>query len=185
MIEENLQPLIISGQPTIKELQNAWSNIIEEYKKNVADGEYILYLETYRELRELEFLISNIKFCVLFLRKNNTQYFINELNDCLRPFKFIADWNDQVEWKSKLDDCLTRIIGFETQLEMKQISFNSLQKKEDSEEGKADEGYYTSIMITLSDHAGYQLPDTILTLEYVKRLKRYLDFAKAHKEKYG
>lgn len=174
MIDGNLYALVISGDPSKLELQEAWNDILSEYTESISNNEYRLYISLYKEITILQLTYEQVHILAEVLNTVYSKKLCDELNSLLRTS---CKFNplDVSSYRDELLKCVRRSAGIKLKLDLKLLQFDAIKKKHEQKAGdKMEDGreYFTSVMITLSDHAKYQLPDTITVLEYCERIKR-------------
>lgn len=184
MCANNLSELIISGFPEEAVLKEAWHNILDQYTAKIGNNEYKLYLSMYKEVSQLAITIDQIILLAArpdeakgvktgILRIAYDEYLCGELNKLLNTAcKFNPA--DHKSYIAELDKCYNRKSGLKIRLDLMNMRFDALEKKQTATPGKKiDADYYDSILITLSDFAHYNLPETIKMSEYCLRLQKY------------
>jgi len=185
IVDGNLSALIISGLPDKEDLQQAWETISNQYVERIGTHEYKMYVALYKEIHTLKITINqvniiagrgNIKKGIEpgALRLYYVEELAKELNTLLKTScKF--NYKDPKSYHAELDKCLNRSKSFNIQLSLKLLTFEAIEKKNNRKVGqKMDREYFTSILVTLSDHAKYHVGDNIKMGEYCERLKRFI-----------
>lgn len=170
MVDKNLYALVVSGQPTEKELTAAWEAIRMEYADKIGDLEYRAYQNLFKEIGALKALIDEVRDLVSVLQDTYVDVFARKLNNLLVT-DFIFDVTDPEEYDRQLHRCYNMTGGFQLRLELLKTNFDALSAKF---EGNKEPGreYYLALLITLSDNAGYALPETITVFEFCERMAR-------------
>jgi hypothetical protein len=105
--------------------------------------------------------------------------FANRLNKLLTTnFKF--DHTKPVLYFNELTRCINRSKGIKIDLDLKLKQFEviQIQRKEQGDGKKPTREYYQAILITLSDHAKYQIQDSITVYEFSERMRRFDAYCK-------
>ena len=174
LVTGNHHLLIIEGNPTQEQLQTAWEYLVNEYAAATGDAEYKLYLTTYKELMALAVDLGNAEMLIDTLRKAFYQPLLDELNKLLGS-SVRLDGLEKEPYYKQLDILYKRSRGIKIKLDLKRMQFEAMEKKfEGKGGGKPTHEYFDSMLITLSDHAGFQLTDRISVYEYCDRIKRYM-----------
>lgn len=79
VVHSDYTPLILVGQPTDEQLQDAWLDILSEYQKNRIDPELTGYYEETQEKSRYEFRKSIIQKIIYMLRQRYEPALIDEL----------------------------------------------------------------------------------------------------------
>jgi hypothetical protein len=166
----NLSALIISGTPPEEDLYNAWGTIMEEYSLAIGDHETRLRFNLYTEINKLQLKINQIALIVSILKNYYVPIFVTELNNLLVT-TMVFDINKPDEYDKKLQLALNRSKGYKIQLDLKIDHYEALSKSEGS--GAVTKEYFQSVLITISNHAKYLIPDTITVFEFCERIKRF------------
>lgn len=172
IVDHNLHSLIITGDPSAVELQLIWSNILQEYSQAIGNNEYRLYTSLYKEITIIKITYDQIQEAVKLLQITYSEFFHKELDKLLK-MKLRLNPDDQASYQEELLKCLRRSKSLIIKHDLKKIQFESIQKKQEGKENKFTREYFISIMITLSDHAKYQIQDSITVAEYCERIKRF------------
>jgi len=197
MVDGNLYALIISGSPTDPQvLKAAWENILHEYTEAIGTSEFKLYLSLYKEVSLLEIEYNSIKNAVDILSEIQN-YLIqhgphasilqaqkkwgDELNRLLRTdCKF--NNMDSATYQEELNKCIRRSKSIKIKLDLKLLAFAEIQKK--NKGGQVmDRRYFDSMLITISDHAKYEIGENITVSKYCERIKRYNHYCESLKSR--
>lgn len=183
-VHNKLSKLIIEGEYSKEELQAAWANILMEYSEAVGGNESRLYLNLFNETISLDCEYRCVKLLVSILKQNYHKEFADELNELLQT-SFVFDPENREGYIELLDGCLMRSQEIKMNLEIKQVQFEAMESKNKNPGKKPNQKYYSNILITLSDHAKYQLTDRIMLYEFCERIRRvneYFEAMKKHKK---
>ncbi len=162
----------------------AWFKILQEYTEAIGNSEYSVYKNLFLTVGQLTNKYQQIiSLCGVdgILRVAYSKYLCEELNRLLGTnFKF--NFRDESQYLKELDRCLNRASAIKIQLDLKLLQLYALKEKE-SKNGvvKQDRAYYISVMIQLSNHAKYNISDTITVMEYATRLKQYKEYVESLK----
>lgn len=183
IVDNNLSSLTISGYPTQEQLITAWDNILAEYSELIGTDEYRMYVQLYKEVNIIKITLNQITIAINILRVVRDNYFVIELNKLLgTDCKF--NWNDQASYQAECTKCMNRSAALKIKLDLKNMQFEAIEKKNSSGTGgKLERQYFTSILITLSDHVKYRIEETIKMSEYCDRVKRFSDYCEQIKKK--
>ena len=182
IVDGNLTSLTISGYPTQEQLVTAWGNILAEYSELIGTDEYRMYVQLYKEVNIIKITLSQITIAINILRVIRDDYFVAELNKLLgTTCKF--NWNDQASYQAECNKCINRSAALKIKLDLKNLQFEAIEKKNTGTGEKLERQYFISILITLSDHVKYRIEETIKMSEYCDRLKRFSDYCEQIKKK--
>lgn len=170
MVDKNLYALVISGSPSIEELQAAWADIRMEAADKGADLEYKIYLSLFKEINVLKSNIDQIRELIAILKDTYTEQFAKKLNKLLiTNFDFSPPFTP--EYDKLLSRCYNMTGALRLRLDMQISNFKAIEEKfKDNKEPTRD--YYLSLLITLSDNAGYSLGENMTVFEFYERLAR-------------
>lgn len=174
LVDKNYSALIISGYPSQLELQLSWSEIQSEFNDLIGDNESRLYLSLYRDIATLDLTLQQINILVECLRQVYYEPFLQKLNGLLfTSFKLDPDQPEQ--YQKTLDGCINRSKAYKIDRDLKAIQFKAIEEKHASHDGKDyTRQYFLSVLITLSNHAKYQISaDAITVFEYGTRLIQF------------
>jgi hypothetical protein len=176
LVDGNLQVLVIEGNPSQEELAQAWKDIEEEYLDAVGLSEVRMERELYVEIQRLEANLFLARIAIEQLQRSYHPEFARHLNILLRT-NFTFDPNEPVKYFALLKNCYNRTGGMKIDLDLKLIQYQAIKEKRESEGGEAySRAYFHTVLITLSDFAGYQLPDTMTVFEYCDRIRRLNEY---------
>ncbi len=195
-VDGNLHALVISGVAVMPVLQQVWEDILQEYTERVAHHEYKLYLSLLREITDLRITHKQIQLLAHAgdeaneipkgaLRQVYDKYLAGELNGLLKT-TFRLNWADQKTYNQELDKAVRRSGSIKIKADLKAMQFEAIRKRHEKrlneQPTKAqDRAYFTNILISLSDHAKFQIADTITVYEYCERIKRLNEYCEQFK----
>jgi len=198
MVDNNLNALIISGTPeSTFQLQSAWENIQQQYTEAVGSSEFKLYLSLYKEVSLLKIecdllqsaanILCEIQNYLVthpeapeFVLKAQTIW-AAEVNKILKT-NFRFNHLDKSTYEAELNKCISRGKSIKIKLELKLLAFAAIQKKNKGGEAM-DRRYFDSMLITISDHAKYEISENITVSKYCERIKRYIHYCESLKTK--
>jgi hypothetical protein len=171
VVDSNLYALVISGSPSVVDLEQAWAEVKGEYLDAVGDHESKLYWSLFREINILTITLNQIKLLVEMLEQVYYPPFAEKLNRLLHT-AFAFDPNNEEEYIRLLKGCINRSKAYKIDLDLKTIHMQSIDEKRQSG-GSYSREYFQSVLITISDHAKYPVSDTISVYEFCERMRRY------------
>lgn len=183
-VNNNLSALIISGFPQQEELEETWKIIRADYTERIGSHEYKMYVSMYRQINQLKITRTQINFLAArenkekgidagVLRVCYDEFFEKELATLLKT-TLNLNWKDQKSYHDQLDKCMNRSRVLNIQIDLKLINFDAIEKKHKKKGTvKVDLEYFDKYLVTLSDFAGYNLPEDIKMGQYCIRLKKY------------
>lgn len=202
LVDGNLLSLVVGGAENrvydvdeIIELQTTWANLLQEYSEAIGNNDYKFFVSLYKEVSILEITLSEI--FALIKAAQVTQLFIQsenfivpesvieahkkttkKLNQLLTTnCKF--NYHDPITYAIELEKCSKRTTGIKMRYDMKLAAFTELQKKQEEEAGKGakmDRAWFDKVLITLSDHAKFDINEHNITVsKFCERIKRYND----------
>lgn len=182
-IDENFSSLIIEGEPTEEELLYAWLLIKTQYADVIGNQEYVLYKNACRDLNVLKITLIEIETLVSLMRKVYSPKIGERLNKLLKSnFRFNVD--DPEQYKRDLDGCITRSGSTKIMIDIKAALMSSMEGKQEKGQ-KPTREYYHKMLISLSDHAKYELTDKISVFDFCERVKRYNKYCEQQKQNNG
>jgi hypothetical protein len=174
-VNGNIAALIISGLPSESDLINAWENIADQYAEAMGDAERKVYVKLLKEVAALECEYRLVQTLVDVLRIGYMQELADELNELL-GINFDFNPDDQETYQKLLSRCINRSKAILIQSEIKSLQIEAMSKTANSGLIKPTVEFYRGMLITLSDHAGYQLTDEISTFDFCERMNRYTKY---------
>jgi hypothetical protein len=186
-VDGDLRALIIEGEPSGKELAEAWEGIQEQYASAIGDSEQRLYLSLLKEVNGLSITLHLIETLVVALRSAYVERFANELGQALKT-KVVLCINGKLvpDYEKRLDSLLIKASPIRMKHDLRRVHLETLRKKiEGRGEGKSSREHYQEIITALSNHAGYELQeDTLTVYKYcirIKELNRFIDHSQKRK----
>lgn len=171
--EKHLSPLIIAGNPTVQELTEAWEDMRQEYSDAIGGGETDMHIELLKEVEVLSIKITILDTALEVLRKFPYQYMLDQLNWLLGTKYEMPEFKSS-EYNTMLKKAKARGAAFRIDHDMKVMELAAIKEKFDAGEGEGySREYFHRMLITLSDHAKYMIPDTITVFDYCERIKRF------------
>lgn len=175
LVDGNIYALVITGKPTDEELMTAWGNIQTEYADAIGNHEYRLYVNLFKEVTLLSVNLQLIMTAIEILEDVYSKELTGKLNKLLSS-NITLDPADPEKYKSSLKRFDMRSKGLKIDLDLKQIQLKAMEAKINKPGDKPTREYYHSVLITLSDHAKYQIPDSITVFEFCDRMKRFVNY---------
>lgn len=169
MCKNKLERLIISGNPTIEELNRAKMDISGEFSLLTGNLSALSYLDRTENIIK----ISNEITILTVAHKLISEGIINErVTECLKKIK--TNTTDLEKIKSKI--------------ELKTLQLRKLQaeeknsKKEGGENKKQDVSFYSSLIATVSRFSGFRITREITLLEFSQYIKQMQEQIKAQQQ---
>jgi hypothetical protein len=168
----DLSSLIIEGEPTKEQLQDAWRNICREFFDLSEDKQVSYEVNLLAQIEELNIKIITIQQIVEVLQG----YEIPQLIEILRSFGYNFPFNcdNEEQYLADLKRVLNRAKKLVIELNEKQSQLNTIQKsKEPSQEVTIK--YYDKILAILSQHMKYHMDENVITVSrYAAALNLYI-----------
>jgi hypothetical protein len=174
-VNDNLSALIITGFPNPEQLQTAWAQITSEYADQIGDSESKMYWQLFKEVYVLSLNIELVEVCVNLLRAVYVESFARELEE-LSQADFKLDPSDPEKYQADIQRCVNRSKRLIILHDTKKARLDAMEKQ-NTEQVKPTHEYYSSILITLSDHAKYEINDSITVFAFCERLNRFKKYS--------
>lgn len=178
LCDDNKSGLIISGQPSQADIDAAWFSVYAQYIDLSLNADIKYSLRLTNEELHLKSKLMRIDLCVkglLMLIQNNMQD--DELVNILKNdynFRYAYDWNNLESFLRDLNAVVSRSQKWDIQAQLKRTEIEAYEAKTKGE--KPDRIYFTTILIRLSDHAGFRInSDTLSTAEFAIRKQDYIN----------
>jgi hypothetical protein len=194
VVDGNMAALVISGVPTAEDtpmLQAAWQTIYTQYIDLLGDGAQQVYLQALKAVAILKINIQLANSFVEVLTKiqpvqveadradqfnGQVREIESKLNKLLGT-NFQFNRQDPEAYLKLLKGCSNRAKAFKIDLDLKEIHLKALDAKREAENGDENKGYsrayFQSMLITISDHAKYEITDDITVFQFCERIRRY------------
>lgn len=184
MVDGNLYALVITGKPTELELHKAWAEIQLQYADAMKDNEFRLLNSLMKEVHRLSITLDQIHMAIDQLKQRYVEKFAKLLNGWLgSSFKF--DTRFPEDYEKDLQRAYNRSKGIKIELTLKRSRYEALQKKFSSRDKKPTREYFMALLITLSDHVKYRIPDSITVFEYCERIRRLNQYFETMQTKFN
>lgn len=165
-----LKALVKEGDPPIEELRLAEYNLRCQYADHIGNHEYKLYLNLLKDVTELEITLTQIEKLIIVMRDAYHPLLAKELNGLLKSsIPFHA--TDRPKIDQSLERAWRRSRGLKIALDLKTSGLSKIEAKFKTSSSKVTREYYLSLLISLSNEAGYQLTDNISVFEFCERIK--------------
>jgi hypothetical protein len=178
LVDKNLYAIVISGEPDKEQLRQAWENILMEYNDAMGDGEDKMYWQMFKDVEVLRITMKEIDIDIQILSLQYDKKYADDLNNLLDS-DFAFDTSDMEKYHNELKRCGNRSKGILIQYELKKGQFEEIKKKNEETNFKVSREYFQSILITLSDHAKYEITDKIPVFQFCERVKRFGQYIKS------
>lgn len=176
--DDNLAALIISGFPSANDLKLAWADINEQYADTMGDKDHKMYVKLLKEITGLTIDYNRILLLIEILHVVKYAPFEAKLNELLfTNYQFTDDRRAK-----ELEICKRLSKSLLVKIDMKTVRVNAIKSKQPDGAKPTRESYY-AMLITLSDHARYMIPDTITVFDFCERINRYDQFVELEKQK--
>jgi hypothetical protein len=166
---------VITGNPDQVELKAAWLDIQSEYADAIGNSEYRLFVNLMKEVIVLGTTLDQINVLVSLLEEYYHIEIHQRLNKLLNA-TIALDPTDPDKYKAGLKGAIMRSKSIKIKLDLKNIQLKDIQAKMEEPGKKPEREYFHSVLITLSDHAKYQIADNITVYEYCDRVKRFVKY---------
>lgn len=198
LVDGNLYSLVKTGEViNYEKLVVIWNNILKEYTDAIGSSEFKLFLSLYKDITLLELKYNSIINVINSIRlihdlknlfeKEITEeliqihdQFANQLNFQLNT-KCQFNFYDSTSCRDEIDKCERRSKSIKIRLDLKLISYKAIQGK-NNDEIKMDRNYFDSVLITISDHAKYEITENITVSKFCERIKRYNQYCESLKK---
>lgn len=170
-VSGNLSALIISGYPSPEEIIEAWQNIKMQFADAIGNHEFVLFKNVFRDKTVLSINLANISMMVDVLRRVYNKDIADRLNKALGT-KVDFNYLDAEAYHKQLDGCVMRSKSIKIKIDLMELQQKAMKDKH-NEGSEPTHEYYDSMLITLSDHAKYEIKDTISVFEFCTRVKRF------------
>lgn len=167
---DNLKALIISGEPSEDELEEAKLQLVAEFNELCGDGRQSAYINKYREIMLYKSQILGLTVCARLLSKWEYDNVFEYLNQTGLTVKKVPD--SEAEWIR-----LGRRI--ESRIKMLRVKIKEAIKQCNNLAGRSENGSKPTLkdfndqLVQISKNAGFRLTMDITLLEYAGYLKDY------------
>jgi hypothetical protein len=168
LCDESYTPLIVSGDPPLDKLQEAWLGIYIQFVDLTADidSQYIQRLD--RDIKVLQLRLTRIDFCIRYLSLQYDEELVQVLRKMNFRFKFNPD--NRVQYTKDLQAVIHRTSPLQMQLEMKQAELKAYQDKQKGE--KPDRIYFTKILTRLGEFMHFRIDPKVTTVAEFAIMKK-------------
>ncbi len=137
--------------------------------------EYKQYCQSLKEITLLQVTLDQINNLIDTMRQAYSPVLAKALNSLL-SVNFTFDITNLEVYDTLLDRCRSRSKGIQLQLTIQENRFTHLREKFEKTGVKPTREYYKSILLTLSDSAGFNMTeDTMTVWEFAERMRRHQD----------
>lgn len=165
--------VVKSGNPPEHEILKAENELRVQYADAIGDAEYKMYVNAIKEVATLEMTLSQIHNLVRALYETYVPQFESALNKLMPGSRIILDITNPDKYDEQLMRAIRRSKGIKIRLDLKRATLTKMEEKYSSG-GKVSREYYMSILISLSNDAGFRLNENDITVwEFCERIKRF------------
>jgi hypothetical protein len=183
-VDNNLRALIIEGIPEEVELIEAWNEISQDYTDALGSVDQDRRIKLYKEITRLQLKVATVEQFIPILKNTYVKKFADYVNAALFT-KFSFDIKNPEQYDKELEKCLKRVKGIRIDIKSEEAILKSIEeRKKGSQEPKYTREYFGSILINLSDQAGFDIDEEkISTYKFCERVKRYIDYIEKLKKR--
>lgn len=186
---DNLQALVISGKPSLRQLQDKWIELYSEFIDLSDDGDTKMMNKIMLYICTLKARLVKVATCI-----NAMMALAGDWNRTQQNLKASAAYESyaarlrRLNFKYHFDptkkdyyrnfvSIQTRCTEWEIQLEVKQSEYDAYVQKNQGQ--KVDETYFTESMVRLSEHYKYAIDPTAISATYYCKMKTdYANYVK-------
>ena len=182
-VDGNLFALLISGTPDLLQLKESWETIKSQYAEAIGDHEHVAYVKLFKEINLLHITLKQIHLLIDTLKEIFYQPFADRLNKLLST-TYNFSGHTPAEYLKLLQACHNRSKAFKIDLDLKLIHFKAIEEKNSGEGNPYTREYFLSMLIIVSNHAKFQISDSVTVFEFCKRMKMYADYCEQMEKQY-
>lgn len=160
LVDNDLSQLIITGTATESELQTVWDKIYVQYCQLSQDGSYNEVFEILKEIDDLKAKITIANNSIKHLQLSFDQDLVNVLNS-LALRCTVKDGDKGEVLINKLNAVVARIKKWFPRLSKAEKDLNVLRE---TNTGKIDRAYFDDVLEAMSEHKGYQIEASKITV---------------------
>lgn len=185
MLHSDLRALVISGEPTIQDLSEAWANIYSEYidKNQGAESKYMFQLESeiirlYDEIERVDAGLEILSYMVLFPQSD-----IDRVSSQLRKYGYDYPFpsGDSDTFEANRQHCKNRLASRRYKLQSREAELSDYLKNRKAE--TIDEHYFPMWIRRLTKYLGVRMRmDNTTVDEFIGYTRDYLDEIKARSQ---
>lgn len=169
-VDGYLRALVREGEPPEAETAAAYEDLRIQYADAMGDGEYRLYCDLIKEVTRLQIKLAQIENLIEVSREAFHPVIGQQIGRLLnRRFTWTEN---RAEIDKNLDLAWRSSRSIKIHIDLKSARLEALRSKYEGGGGAITREYYMSLLISLSDEAGFQLPDTISVWEFCERIRR-------------
>lgn len=175
MVDDKIHSLVISGNPTPEELQDAWADILMEYNEVMADNEGKLFFSLHKQILQKEIELRMIDHALFVLKSEYIPRLVDTLNK-LFSSGILLDPTDQDDYHNKLQIFRNLKASILMNRDMKRIQYEAIQAKRSQSSQRPDRRYFQTILLNLSDYVKYEVDENISVFTFCERFRRLNKF---------
>lgn len=180
----NLRALIIEGDATEQELNEAWAVIKSQYADAMGNKKFVTFKTLFKQIGVMRLTLMQIELLINILHNVYHEDIAARLNKELKTsFQFTPD--DRAKYFETLEACRIRSKKLKIDIDIKEIQYNAIAETEtgEGEPVKVGREHYIEILVTLSNFVKYNIPDIITVYEFCERIRRYIKHSEQEKNK--
>lgn len=173
-VDGNYRALIKTGNPDERLLYLSWLNIRSEYADAIGSKKHQIYVKLFRDVAALTTTLELVNHVLDILERVYHPGLVERLNKLLQA-RIEFDPNSPVKYKAAMKAAIMRSRAIKINIEIKERQLAAIQAQNTGENVKETREYYLSYLVTLSNHAKYNIDKKDLTVfEYCERVKRFV-----------
>jgi len=186
-VDDKISGLVKTGFPTEMEIQGIWQEIMIQFNEAMGDNESRRIFSLHKQIKSKDVTRDLINKALFMLRHpdrltpKGIAKFEKFLNDTLYS-NIVLDLEDKDEYEDQLQVFKNMAASITLAIDMHMIEYKALKDKKKSVGQKPDRIYYQTVLLNLSDHAGYEVTDKISTFEFCERFRRLNNFIDRNKK---
>jgi hypothetical protein len=169
LLKEEYFPLILSGQPSETELNDAWNTIISEYAQLSGSDKFERIVTLTKEINASIFKFNRVELYIRILAKavDDPAMYSQVLIKELKRFGYPGQYDPKIKsrYLEELDAAYSKAKSLLVSAKLKQNELKRLEGQ--MEKGKVDSTHFDNNIIELSAHYKYQITEhNISTQKY-------------------
>jgi len=173
-VDGNYKALVKTGNPDERLLYLAWLNIRSEYADAIGSKKHQIYVKLFRDVAVLSTTLEAVNQIIEILERVYSAELVTRLNSLIQA-RIEFDPKNPTRYKAALKSAIIRSRAIKISIEVKERQLQAMQSQQTGEDVKETREYYLSYLVTLSNHAKYNIDKNEITVfEYCERIKRFV-----------
>lgn len=178
----------MQGCPTEQELEGSWQEIETQYSEAMGSGDHRVYFSLHKQILQKEISLRQVNLAIMYLQ--NIEQVKKHPAGVVTFEKFLnetfytdvhLDLDDEEDYDERIGVWRNMKASILLNIDLKRMEYDAIGEKLKSGGSKPTRAYFQTILLNMSDYAGYLVDDKMSTFEFCERFRRLEKFLEKNK----